>query len=163
MTRRKRFTNKPYDSIPIIPRLTSILGMRLRSSAAHGGARLLRHCPVAEAAIGDSSLEPIARSPAKRRFRSRMGGIRLKALAQGRQRSRTFPEPAWDGSSLDGRRVLVYSEQGLGDAVQFVRYAGLLQKAGAYVLFEAPTPLAPFFLMPADRSAHHRRGAVAGI
>lgn len=63
-------------------------------------------------------------------------------LRKGATPSRTFPRPAWDGSALDGRRVLVYSEQGLGDTVQFVRYARLLKHAGAHVLFEAPWPLA---------------------
>lgn len=63
-------------------------------------------------------------------------------LRKGATRARTFPVPGWDGSALDGRRVLVYSEQGLGDVVQFVRYAGLLKEAGACVLFEAPSPLA---------------------
>lgn len=63
-------------------------------------------------------------------------------LRKGAAQARTFQVPGWDGSALDGRRVLVYSEQGLGDVVQFVRYAGLLKEAGACVLFEAPSPLA---------------------
>lgn len=63
-------------------------------------------------------------------------------LRKGGTPARVFSQPSWDGSALDGRRVLVYSEQGLGDAVQFVRYAGLLKSAGAQVLFEAPSPLA---------------------
>lgn len=32
---------------------------------------------------------------------------------------RRFPVPAWDGSSLAGRSVLVYGEQGLGDEIMF--------------------------------------------
>ena len=30
--------------------------------------------------------------------------------------------PAWDGSPLDGRRIFLYIEQGVGDQMQFLRY-----------------------------------------
>jgi Flp pilus assembly protein TadD len=46
--------------------------------------------------------------------------------------------------SLDqakGKTVLLYSEQGLGDTIQFSRYATLLHDAGASVLLEVPAPL----------------------
>jgi tetratricopeptide (TPR) repeat protein len=55
---------------------------------------------------------------------------------------RPFSQPAWDGSPLRGRRVLMYSEQGLGDVVHFIRYVLLLKEAGAYVIVEVPSPLA---------------------
>jgi hypothetical protein len=32
---------------------------------------------------------------------------------------RQMPYPEWDGSSLEGRRILVYHEQGLGDQIMF--------------------------------------------
>lgn len=37
---------------------------------------------------------------------------------------------------VSGKRVLVYSEQGLGDNIQFIRYLKLLKAKGAYVIFE---------------------------
>jgi tetratricopeptide (TPR) repeat protein len=45
--------------------------------------------------------------------------------------------PLWDGAqSLQGRRILVFSEQGLGDTLQFSRYIPLLAANGAHVIFE---------------------------
>ncbi len=54
---------------------------------------------------------------------------------------RSFPQPRWDGSALSGRTILLYAEQGLGDTLQFIRYARLLKDRGATVLFECPGPL----------------------
>lgn len=50
----------------------------------------------------------------------------------------------WTGPAaqpLAGRRLLVYAEQGLGDALQFARYLPLLQQQGAQVHLDVPAPL----------------------
>jgi tetratricopeptide (TPR) repeat protein len=49
--------------------------------------------------------------------------------------------PVWDGSALDGRTILLYAEQGLGDTLQFVRYAALVKQMGATVVVECQTAL----------------------
>ncbi|HEV3445401.1 MAG TPA: DUF6165 family protein, partial [Gemmataceae bacterium] len=54
---------------------------------------------------------------------------------------RTFVQPRWEGRPLRGEEVLIYAEQGLGDTIQFVRYARLVQERGARVLVECPPPL----------------------
>jgi len=50
-------------------------------------------------------------------------------------------KPRWDGSSLAGKTILLYPEQGMGDTIQFIRFASVLKDRGAHVLFGCPEPL----------------------
>jgi tetratricopeptide (TPR) repeat protein len=43
--------------------------------------------------------------------------------------------PVWNGEPLDGRRILVWDEQGLGDLIHFSRYLPQLIASGAEVSF----------------------------
>jgi len=55
---------------------------------------------------------------------------------------RGFSEPIWLGEeSLGGRTVLLHAEQGLGDTIQFCRYAGLAAGLGASVILEVQPQL----------------------
>src|SRR5262249_9602387 len=53
-----------------------------------------------------------------------------------------FRQPCWDGADLEGRTILLYAEQGLGDPLQFIRYARLVKVRGATVLVSCQEPLA---------------------
>lgn len=55
--------------------------------------------------------------------------------------NRNYSQPRWDGSPLKGRSILVYCEQGLGDALMFARYLPLLSRLGARVILEVQEPL----------------------
>lgn len=52
-----------------------------------------------------------------------------------------FRQPVWDGAALNGRTILLHAEQGLGDTLQFIRYAPLVQERGGHVLVACPPAL----------------------
>lgn len=57
-----------------------------------------------------------------------------------------FKQPRWDGSqSLEGKTILLTTEQGYGDSIQFVRYALRLHRHGARVLLLVPRALVELF------------------
>ena len=56
---------------------------------------------------------------------------------------RYFAQPLWLGEdTLDGRTILLHSEQGIGDTIQFSRFAKMVADRGARVILEVPSPLA---------------------
>ncbi len=52
-----------------------------------------------------------------------------------------FRQPRWHGEALEGRRILLYAEQGLGDAIQFCRYATLVAARGGRVIVQVREPV----------------------
>jgi tetratricopeptide (TPR) repeat protein len=54
---------------------------------------------------------------------------------------RPFRQPRWQGEPLEGRRILLHSEQGLGDTFQFIRYTKLVKERGGVVVIRCPKPL----------------------
>lgn len=55
--------------------------------------------------------------------------------------NKEFNQPRWDGSDPAAKTILLMSEQGLGDTLQFVRYAPLVAQRGATVLVSCPAEL----------------------
>ena len=56
-----------------------------------------------------------------------------------------LPGASWDGSSLAGKTLLLYTEQGLGDAIHFVRFAEILAKQADKILVACPPELVRLF------------------
>ncbi len=55
---------------------------------------------------------------------------------------RSFSQPLWLGSDeVAGKTILLHAEQGLGDTIQFGRYAPLVAARGARVILEVQRPL----------------------
>ena len=65
--------------------------------------------------------------------------LRKEAIA-----ARTFEQPTWLGSGdLSGKTLFVHWEQGLGDTIQFCRYAKVAAERGAKVVLSVQKPLVP--------------------
>lgn len=58
---------------------------------------------------------------------------------------RTFDMPRWAGENLQGKRILAWREQGVGDEIRFAGLLGDLVAAGAHVTFECSPKLLPLF------------------
>jgi tetratricopeptide (TPR) repeat protein len=56
-----------------------------------------------------------------------------------------FVQPRWDGTSLQGKTILLWSEQGFGDIIQYIRFIPLVKALGARVLFTCYEPLMRVF------------------
>jgi tetratricopeptide (TPR) repeat protein len=77
-----------------------------------------------------------------------------------------MPEPRrqtrgrlWRGEfPLDRRTILLSAEQGLGDTIQFARYAPVLAAAGATVILEVQPELKPLLANLAGVASCHSRG-----
>ncbi|MCG8545758.1 MAG: tetratricopeptide repeat protein [Alphaproteobacteria bacterium] len=75
---------------------------------------------------------------------------------------RDFDAPRWKGEALDGRTVLVWCEQGLGDAINFIRYVPMVAARGGRVLVECRESLQRLFADVEGVSAVVDVGAAAG-
>jgi len=56
---------------------------------------------------------------------------------------RDFPSPAWDGSELKGKTVVVWGEQGIGEEILYASMVPDLIERGAKVIFECEPRLVP--------------------
>lgn len=78
--------------------------------------------------------------------------------------TRRFGKP-WRGQEdLKGKRILLYAEQGLGDTIQFSRYAKEVQNLGARVVLQVQKPLIPLLssLNGYDELTHDQSPPSAG-
>jgi len=54
---------------------------------------------------------------------------------------RKYPQPLWHGEAAEGRVLFIHFEQGLGDTLQFCRYAPMAAGRGLRVIMEVQQPL----------------------
>lgn len=60
-----------------------------------------------------------------------------------RARPRSMERPLWDRGPLEGKTILLWCEQGVGDTLQFIRYAPLVKARGGRVIVECQAGLLP--------------------
>jgi tetratricopeptide (TPR) repeat protein len=60
--------------------------------------------------------------------------------------SREFAKPVWTGDPFPGRTVLLHTEQGLGDTLQFVRFVRPVKQLGGRVILACQEALIPLLL-----------------
>ncbi len=71
----------------------------------------------------------------------------------GWEAGRASEAPDWTGDDPAGRTILIREEQGLGDAIQFVRYARALRRRGARVIAACGPALRRLFSTMPDLEA----------
>ncbi len=59
--------------------------------------------------------------------------------------------PTWSGEPLAGKRLLIFAEQGFGDALHFCRYAPLAAEHGAEVTLQVPQRLVTLLKTLSDK------------
>jgi hypothetical protein len=135
--------NRRFASYPITPRPIAIFGFALPEQGQHAEAAncfqaALRIRPdYAEAHVA-LAFTHLIQGDFEKGWPEYEWRWRLERFP-----SRNFCQPRWDGSPLAGRAILLYTGQGLGDTIQFVRYAPFLKQYGGRVLLEAPPCLVP--------------------
>lgn len=101
-----------------IARYEQAIALQPDDAEAHLNAALT-HLALGDFAVGWREYEW--------RWRHAGGGFRQPVYAQ----------PRWLGEGdLNGRTILLYAEQGMGDTLQFARYVPLLAKRGARIVLE---------------------------
>jgi tetratricopeptide (TPR) repeat protein len=53
--------------------------------------------------------------------------------------------PLWQGEAFPGRKLIVHSEQGFGDTIQFARFLPAVKARGGHVTFQVQPPLRSLF------------------
>lgn len=73
------------------------------------------------------------------------------------------PSKKWNGEDLNGKRIIIHTEQGSGDAIHFVRYLLPLKKRNAHIILHCNKSLASIFSGLADEFFHEEPTLLASF
>jgi tetratricopeptide (TPR) repeat protein len=131
----------PASSQVHLQRGTALVVLQRHAEALASLDRAVELAPGSAEARFTRAVLLLATGDYERGFREHEWRWQSSLTSSGRER-RSFAQPQWLGQeSLAGRRILLYSEQGLGDTLQFCRYAGLVADRGATVVLQVQQPL----------------------
>ena len=130
---------------PDLPAAHNGLGLCLAQLGDHDGA--LRQYELALILKPDRSARAIqsghATAPPRPLCRW-LGRIRVAPWASGQLTWPTIPRPRWDGSPLNGRGLLIHTEQGVGDVLMFLRFLPRIKQGpGDRLVFACQKALQP--------------------
>ncbi len=119
------------------------LGLALQASnRVDEAVEAYRHALVHQPRFGEAhwnlALALLARGDFAEGWKEYEWRLALRELGGG---SGLDPARRWDGRVVSGMTLLLTAEQGLGDALQFVRFAAPLAQRGVRVLVQAPALL----------------------
>jgi Flp pilus assembly protein TadD len=128
------------DAVATIGAVRYVQGRAGEASAAFAAVLALRPGdPVARTTLAMIQLTHGNYEEGLAGFETRLETPQLAAF---RPAGKRLPKLA-EAGSLEGRLVLLAAEQGVGDTLQFLRYAPLLAARGARVMLEVQAPLVP--------------------
>lgn len=119
------------------------LGNALKAVGAHGEARqayarALAIAPEYAEAHWNLALEDLLQGDFASGWREYEWRL---ARADTRHLYPDWNMPRWDGAAPDGRTILFYAEQGMGDTLQFARFLPRVAERGARVILRCQAPL----------------------
>jgi tetratricopeptide (TPR) repeat protein len=132
-------SDRPTDPPVLVGRAVALAGLGRTAEALECLERALRIEPESPFAINNRSCLLLAQGLLPQGFH----GLEIRwKIAPFKDHKPATLAPLWLGdSSLAGKTILVLHEQGLGDTVQFIRYAPLLAGRGARVVVRLPASL----------------------
>lgn len=60
----------------------------------------------------------------------------IKTEWQKYEKNKPNTKPEWKGEDIEGKTILIHTEQGLGDTIQFCRYISLVREFGCKIILE---------------------------
>jgi len=147
----RALTLRPNDAGTLLNRGNTLGKLRQQEAALKSYARAIESQPDLADAHFNRALSLLAYGDLaggwdgyQWRFKLR-GGLRGSGVRAPSLSERLASQAMWQGEPLDGKSILIWCEQGLGDTLQFARYGTLLSELGARVILEVQPPLLELF------------------
>jgi tetratricopeptide (TPR) repeat protein len=105
----------------------SLLDLGRMEEALKAHEEAVEHDPTHPGAVYNLALTRLRLGDWERGWRDYEARWRFREV---HRKPRVFEQARWRGEALEGRRVLLHAEQGLGDTIQFCRYAAMVVGGG---------------------------------